>query len=551
VTTTFGSCTNLGDLPVDERLNFVLGQVLGVKDFQQEQVYFVNKNRVHNRSLHGYGTVWGLPLSFDGTGDQREVRVGPGLAVDPCGQEIEVHTLQCANLNGWLTSTFLDPADGQQKTRASTLQAPAADPNRRLLHVVLCYGECLTGLQPVFGEPCRDENQAVQPTRIKDDFHLDLVALPPEQVEEDRVRDIGGLLGRIRVEDVTLTAAELDTLQDQLRTAIEALPVQPAADFVLPRAEARELLRDMFKKWVVDHRDDLQPAKDPCLLLGDIELSLTASGTADEAQPITIDETRRPYLLHTRLLQEWLMARHAEKGDKGDKGDQGDPGVPGADGHDGAPGTPGADGHDGAPGTPGTNGHDGAPGTPGANGHDGPPGPGLDQAFFNPNMMMAAPTSGQAEPAILTVMPAGFPSWVFRQARQAVAFSTGRPHTYPVDGDMTLRIYWSLTNADMKPIEGRVTWGVTYRWVKGLPISGGPADQASELRELPAPAQFVVRITAGNDPLLAITDPISVTPKDQMARDSDYLLVAIGLVRVQPANGLAHLLLAELDWKSS
>ena len=77
----FKSCSNLGDLPVDERLNYVFGQVLGVQDFRQEQVYFLDKNRLHNRSLHGYGTVWGLEVKVDGAGEALDIQVAPGLAV--------------------------------------------------------------------------------------------------------------------------------------------------------------------------------------------------------------------------------------------------------------------------------------------------------------------------------------------------------------------------------------------------------------------------------------------------------------------------------------
>ena len=56
----FDLCNDFNQLNVHERMNYVLGQVLGVKEFQQEQAYFLHKSRLQNRSLHGYGTVWGL-----------------------------------------------------------------------------------------------------------------------------------------------------------------------------------------------------------------------------------------------------------------------------------------------------------------------------------------------------------------------------------------------------------------------------------------------------------------------------------------------------------
>ena len=205
MTVDFKTCHNLGDLPVDQRLRFVFGQVLGEQEFRQEQVYFINKNRLHNRGLHGYGTVWGLGLSTFGAGDTLEVRVEPGLAVDPCGQEIAIEALQCARLNAWLQADAIGP-DGQPlrdeggnvRNNASTLQPYGGEEGRVAVFVTLCYGECLTGEQPVFGEPCRSDSESIQPTRIKDDFRLHLTATPPPHVEEGLVRAFGELLGQVR-----------------------------------------------------------------------------------------------------------------------------------------------------------------------------------------------------------------------------------------------------------------------------------------------------------------------------------------------------------------
>jgi hypothetical protein len=44
------------------RLKYFYGQLLGVHDFQTEQHYFRDKLKLHNRCLHGYGTVCGLEV---------------------------------------------------------------------------------------------------------------------------------------------------------------------------------------------------------------------------------------------------------------------------------------------------------------------------------------------------------------------------------------------------------------------------------------------------------------------------------------------------------
>jgi hypothetical protein len=52
-----GTCLNV---PEFRRLNYFYGQMLSAQDFQIEQNFFREKMKLHNRCLHGYGTVCGL-----------------------------------------------------------------------------------------------------------------------------------------------------------------------------------------------------------------------------------------------------------------------------------------------------------------------------------------------------------------------------------------------------------------------------------------------------------------------------------------------------------
>ena len=58
------SCDDSGtycpEMPELKRLRYFYGQMLGAGDFQAEQNYFREKLKLHNRCLHGYGTVCGL-----------------------------------------------------------------------------------------------------------------------------------------------------------------------------------------------------------------------------------------------------------------------------------------------------------------------------------------------------------------------------------------------------------------------------------------------------------------------------------------------------------
>ena len=48
------------ELTPARRNNYFAGKLLTKKDLQDEQSYFMGKDKQHNRYLHGYGVVCGL-----------------------------------------------------------------------------------------------------------------------------------------------------------------------------------------------------------------------------------------------------------------------------------------------------------------------------------------------------------------------------------------------------------------------------------------------------------------------------------------------------------
>jgi hypothetical protein len=69
-----------------KRNNTFSAGVLTAEEFQRDQHYFLEKLRRHNRSLHGFGVVYGLKAKRQGT----QIVVEPGLALDCGGNEIVV-----------------------------------------------------------------------------------------------------------------------------------------------------------------------------------------------------------------------------------------------------------------------------------------------------------------------------------------------------------------------------------------------------------------------------------------------------------------------------
>ncbi len=66
------------------RNNFFSGKLLTARDLAAEQQYFRDKQRLHNRCLHGCGIVTGLEVGIAGG----RITVAPGFALDCHGNEI-------------------------------------------------------------------------------------------------------------------------------------------------------------------------------------------------------------------------------------------------------------------------------------------------------------------------------------------------------------------------------------------------------------------------------------------------------------------------------
>ena len=70
-----------------ERARFFPGQLITAEDLTQDQVYLREKQRRHNRLLHGWGIICGLDVT---TAGGCFVEVSSGYALDPMGDEIVV-----------------------------------------------------------------------------------------------------------------------------------------------------------------------------------------------------------------------------------------------------------------------------------------------------------------------------------------------------------------------------------------------------------------------------------------------------------------------------
>jgi hypothetical protein len=311
-----------------KHVNYIQGMVLGVDDFQQEFAYLSNRDQWLARDAIGYGTVCGLHVSID-SANPNVLSVSPGAAINPRGQLIRVAPRQCARLDAWLAL----PATVE---RLNALGLSANDPVQA--YVVLCYRDCPTDDLPVPGEPCRCDSTTMAPTRIIDDFRLELTLEPPPQSEEDAIRDFVTWLRGVEVAEFEPAAGDLEAFLQAIKDAVTgASPPQSPPDYLvgsppdwlrIPRHLLCEWMRAVLRLWVTELRPLWQAQCAPqkscacggpcgchgtgaqpddmacdCLLLAAVRITRGGGGITGAE----LDEERRPYLVHLRMLQELLL----------------------------------------------------------------------------------------------------------------------------------------------------------------------------------------------------------------------------------------------------
>jgi hypothetical protein len=72
------------------RLSYYTGKLLTARDFLDEQRYHIDKRRLHNVLLHGWGVVCGLRVKPHPHCPALRIVVEAGLAIDACGREVRL-----------------------------------------------------------------------------------------------------------------------------------------------------------------------------------------------------------------------------------------------------------------------------------------------------------------------------------------------------------------------------------------------------------------------------------------------------------------------------
>jgi hypothetical protein len=309
-----------------KRVNYTHGLVLAADEYLQESAYLAGRAEELARHLLGYGTVVGLNVETTTIADRGPaVVVGSGLALSPRGRPVRLPMACAVHLNEWL--------EAQRNAFIPHLRPGAESPPNDLLtvYLVLSYCECVTDGVPGPGKPCRTDEPPSLFTRIADSFRLDLRYQPPEQVEEDTVREFIAWLRSVEVTTSDLDALTLDEFLEALRaaSALSSPPggslTSPPGALQIPASRAGEYFDAAFRVWIGEIRRSWRTAAtgsaacadsasaDDSILLAELSLPLVLQQNdrwiIDDTTHIELRQERRPYLLHLRLLQEWMISR--------------------------------------------------------------------------------------------------------------------------------------------------------------------------------------------------------------------------------------------------
>jgi competence ComEA-like helix-hairpin-helix protein len=158
------------------RNHYFTGKLLVEADFTDEQRYHMEKLRLHEQRLHGWGVVCGLKVKQHPTCPDRFVCIEPGTAIDCCGHEIVVREQECIDI------TRLDAIKALK-----TNTAPNPDPTPVPLHtlqICLRYRECPIEEIPVLYDDCGCDDTRCAPNRILESYDIDVLVDPPKTPDE-------------------------------------------------------------------------------------------------------------------------------------------------------------------------------------------------------------------------------------------------------------------------------------------------------------------------------------------------------------------------------
>jgi hypothetical protein len=169
-----------------ERPDYHCGHLLTDADLSLQVRYVAEKNKLHNRTLHGEGVVCGLKLTCDPE-CCGHILVHEGYAIDCCGNDIVVCETTPFDVIGALKAKHLivyarehDRCEPEREERECDIE--------QCFYVTICYKEEDADFQTPFQAGCTSGPQDCVPTRVKERFCIEVTdELPRHHSYLDRL----------------------------------------------------------------------------------------------------------------------------------------------------------------------------------------------------------------------------------------------------------------------------------------------------------------------------------------------------------------------------
>jgi hypothetical protein len=166
-----GSCDACGL----ERVRFFPRQILGADDLNAEQRYFREKQRRHNRYLHGWGVVCGCEVKPSPTKAKPfQVVICPGYVITPQGDEILIGCPALFDL-----ATCMVSSDDPCALSVPCPPVTSSTPMRSLIYLTVCYRDCVTRPVRVVPAGCSCDEAECDYSRIRDAYEFSCLSQKP------------------------------------------------------------------------------------------------------------------------------------------------------------------------------------------------------------------------------------------------------------------------------------------------------------------------------------------------------------------------------------
>ena len=159
-----------------ERMRYFSRQLLTADDMRAEQEYFREKARRHNRYLHGWGVSCGCTVEAVPGAKTPRVRVCPGYAVGPQGDEILIDCCVEVELK---TGAEQQPCSVRWPCPPLG-DVPATREGRTTVYIAVRYAECFTRPVRVHPAGCGCDETGCDYSRVRDSFEIKVLWNLPE-----------------------------------------------------------------------------------------------------------------------------------------------------------------------------------------------------------------------------------------------------------------------------------------------------------------------------------------------------------------------------------